>query len=391
MPGPGRAAYDALVVGAGPAGSHLAWLLARAGRRVALLDKARFPRHKTCGGGLSRKSLVLLGDAVAPAVHRWIRGARLAFRDCDPVTKDMHLPAGCTVVREEFDGLLARRARAAGAELFEDTALLDLRVARDWVAAITARGEMSARRLYAADGVGSTVRARVFGRDAVRYVPALEALVPEPAQALEAFGARALFDFGALPRGYGWIFPKRDHLNVGVYSPYGGRGLRRYLQEFIARQPALRGGAPIVFRGYAIPLRNVAGEFERGPVALLGDAAGLAEAVFGEGIYFALYSAELAARAALAADAGAEPLAYTRLLRRELLPELRAARWLAACLFAFPRLAFERFVRNARARDLFAGLITGETSYRACLRAAALSGPAWLLRATRSTSADMPE
>jgi flavin-dependent dehydrogenase len=67
MPGPGRAAYDALVVGAGPAGSHLAWLLARAGRRVALLDKARFPRHKTCGGGLSRKSLVLLGDAVAPS------------------------------------------------------------------------------------------------------------------------------------------------------------------------------------------------------------------------------------------------------------------------------------------------------------------------------------
>jgi geranylgeranyl reductase family protein len=382
MPGPGRATYDALVVGAGPAGSHLAWLLARAGRRVALVDKARFPRHKVCGGGLSRKSLALLGDAVAPAVHRWIRGALLAFRDRDPVTKNMQAPAGCTVTRDEFDALLARRASAAGAELFEDTALLDLRPAGDGVAAVTARGEMRARRLYAADGVASTVRARVFGRSAVAYVPALEALVPAPAPALEAFGARALFDFGALPRGYGWIFPKRDHFNVGVYSPYGARAMRRHLQEFIARQPVLRAYAPVACRGYAIPLRNAAGVFERGPVALLGDAAGLAEAVFGEGIYFALYSAELAARAALA---GAEPLAYTRLLRRELLPELRAARWLAACLFAFPRLAFERLVRNPQARDLFAGLITGETGYRGCLRAAALASPIWLLRgATRS-------
>jgi geranylgeranyl reductase family protein len=391
MPGPGRATYDALVVGAGPAGSHLAWLLARAGRRVALLDKARFPRHKTCGGGLSRKSLALLGDAVAPAVHRWIRGALLAFRDRDPVTKDMHPAAGCTVTRDEFDQLLARRARAAGAELFEDTALLDLRLAGDGVAAVTARGELSARRLYAADGVASTVRTRVFGRNAVAYVPALEALVPAPAQALQAYGARALFDFGALPRGYGWIFPKRDHFNVGVYSPYGGRALRRHLHEFIARQPALRGRSPVACRGYAIPLRNVAGVFERGPVALVGDAAGLAEAVFGEGIYFALRSAELAARAVLVADLARAPLAYTRLLRRELLPELRAARWLAACLFAFPSLAFERLVRNAQARELFAGLITGDTSYRGCLRAAALSCPAWLLRATRSTSADMPE
>ncbi|MGA8005416.1 MAG: hypothetical protein WCA17_04905, partial [Burkholderiales bacterium] len=227
--------------------------------------------------------------------------------------------------------------------------------------------------------------ARVFGRNAVTYVPALEALVPAPAQVLEAFGGRALFDFGALPRGYGWIFPKRDHLNVGVYSPYGGHGLRGHLQAFIARQPTLRGRAPVACRGYAIPLRNVAGEFERGPVALLGDAAGLAEAVFGEGIYFALYSAELAVRAELAADASRTPLAYTRLLRRELLPELRAARWLAACLFAFPRLAFEHLVRNPRARDLFAGLITGETGYRACLRSVALAWPAWLLRsATRS-------
>jgi flavin-dependent dehydrogenase len=139
-----------------------------------------------------------------------------------------------------------------------------------------------------------------------------------------------------------------------------------------------------VCRGFAIPLRNVAGAFERGPVALVGDAAGLAEAVFGEGIYFALRSAQLAARAECAARGSREANLYTKLLARELLPELRAARWLAVCLFALPRFALERLVRHPQSNDLFAGLITGDTGYRECLRKAALAWPAWMLRAAQS-------
>jgi len=383
MPHPARATFDALVVGAGPAGSHLACLLARGGRRVALLDKARFPRDKVCGGGLSRKSLGLLGD-VAPVVHKWIGGAQLALHDGPALVRDTRPAAGCTVTRAEFDQLLVARARDAGAQFFEQTAFLDLQGDSSGAVVRTSRGSFSCRKLYAADGAGSTVRARVFGKSAVSYVPALEALVPASQDALQEFGERALFDFCAMPRGYGWIFPKRDHLNVGVYSPFGGSALRRHLDEFIDRYPALRGHARPAYRGYAIPLRNVAGAYERGPVALVGDAAGLAEAVFGEGIYFALRSAQLAARAELAADGAREADFYTRLLARELLPELRAARWLAACLFALPRFALERLVRNPQANELFAGLITGETGYRACLRKAALAWPAWMLRAAPS-------
>ena len=377
MPRPARAKYDALVVGAGPAGSHLACLLARAGRRVALIDKARFPRDKVCGGGLSRKSLDLLGD-VAPVVHRWIAGARLALRDRPALVKDMLPVAGCTVTRAEFDQLLVARAQEAGAEFFEQTAFVDLKEDASGVVVKSSAGPFNCRKLFAADGAGSAVRVKVFGKGAVSYVPALEALVPASETVLHEFGERAVFDFGAMPRGYGWIFPKRDHLNVGIYSPYGGSALRRHLDAFLDRYPALRGRAPLAYRGFAIPLRNVAGAFERGPVALVGDAAGLAEAVFGEGIYFALCSAQLAARAELAAEGPREPNLYTRLLARELLPELRAARWLAACLFALPRFALERLVRHPRANDLFAGLITGDTGYRECLRKVVVAWPRWL-------------
>ncbi|MCC6609478.1 MAG: FAD-dependent monooxygenase [Burkholderiales bacterium] len=260
--------YDALVVGAGPAGAHLARLLARTGRRVAILDKQRFPREKVCGGGLSRKAI----------------------------------------------------------------ALLDLDIA------------------------------------------------PVPGAALESFGDRALFDFGAMPRGCGWIFPKHDHLNVGVYSPFGGTALRRHLDRFMDRHPALSGRQRIEYRGFVIPLRNEAGAFERGPVALIGDAAGLAEPIFGEGIYFALMSAALAAQAEIERDAGAAPMRYTQRLARELLPELRAAAWLARALFTFPEFTFRHLVCDGRANDLFAGLITGETGYRECLRRTLLASPRWLFR-----------
>jgi geranylgeranyl reductase family protein len=380
------AAYDALVVGAGPAGSHLAYLLARAGRRVALLDKQRFPRDKVCGGGVSRKSLALLDLDLAPVAQRWISGAFLTYENRAAVVRDLPAPAACTVLRSEFDHALVTRARQAGAEFFAETAFVDLRAHGAGVVAQTSRGEFSARRLFAADGVASAVRARAFGRRVVSYVPVLEALVQVSDDALRSFGARAVFDFGGMPKGYGWIFPKRDHLNVGVYSPFGGTALRAHLDRFIGHYPALRERRGIEYRGYAIPVGNGAGMFERGPVALLGDAAGLVERVFGEGIYFALKSAALAARAEIARDRGAHRMRYTRLLQRELLPELRAASLLAGALFAFPQFTFRHAVCSARMNRMFAGLITGDTGYRECLRKTVLAAPLWLSRASPPSS-----
>lgn len=375
------AAYDAIVVGAGPAGSHLAYLLARAGRRVALLDQARFPRAKVCGGGVSRKSVAQLGLDLAPVVHRWLGGAFLTFRNSAVVIMDLAQAAGCTVVREEFDQLLLERARAAGAEFFANCVFVDAEPHGKEIVASTSLGKFSGRRLYGADGAGSAVRAKLFGRGVVSYVPALEALVQVPDVERARFDDRAVFDFGAMPRGYGWIFPKRDHLNVGVYSPFGGDALRKHLDRFMDCYPALRRRQAIRYRGFAIAIGNRGGVFERGAAALVGDAAGLAEALFGEGIYFALKSATLAAEAQIARESDAHAATYARRLRRELLPELRASRWLARCAFSFPHFAFRHLVCNREMRDLFAGLISGQTGYRDCLRKVAVAAPAWLLHA----------
>ena len=73
--------FDALIVGAGPAGSHLAYLLAKAGRAVAIIDRARFPRDKVCGGGLTRKARSLIDFDIAPVVQETVGGAFVTFRN----------------------------------------------------------------------------------------------------------------------------------------------------------------------------------------------------------------------------------------------------------------------------------------------------------------------
>lgn len=372
--------YDVIIVGAGPAGSYAAYKLARQGLSVALCDKAAFPRDKPCGGAVSRKALALLPFALEPVVEAHVTGAwithggRAVFRDSGG-----NGPAVALTQRRALDAFLLEKARAQGADFLPEQAFVSCREEADGVVVRTAGAELTGRYLLAADGVLSPVRAAVFGRDVVTYAPAVEVLLEAPPHALARFSDRIVLALGAMPHGYGWIFGKRDHLSVGVYSTRGGSGIRGQLAAFVASHPPLA-AAPVRERlGHPIPVRNRAQAFERGRVWLLGDAAGLAEAVLGEGIYFALKSADLAAGVFAATAAAPQPGDYTRCLSRELLPELAAAERLSRACYASPRTTFERIGRSRPASQLFLGLVTGEVGYRACVTKALAQLPQWLL------------
>jgi geranylgeranyl reductase family protein len=377
--------FDALVVGAGPAGSYLGYLLAKSGRRVAIIDKERFPRDKVCGGAVSRKAIDLIDFDIAPVVHRSVRGAFLTFGNRSTVVKDEERAGVCTVVRSEFDQFLLDKARAAGAQFFPEANFLGAVEHDQTVSVKTSRGDFEASLVCAADGAASAVRAKVFGKNVVRYVPSLEALVHVRDSEMSRLDGRAVFDFGVMPRGYGWIFPKSDHLNVGVYSPFGGHALRAHLDRFISLYRSMRHPVSIRYLGFVIPVENAAKRFQHGRIWLIGDAAGLVECIFGEGIYFALKSAVVAADAIERGGDAPDSLLYTKSLNQELLPELRASQWIGKALYRFQSFSFSHLVLNDRVNRDFAGLITGEVGYRQCLSLTARNAFKWL---RRSPSAD---
>jgi geranylgeranyl reductase family protein len=370
--------YDAVIVGAGPAGSYLGYQLARNGFAVAILDKERFPRDKVCGGGITEKTIQLMDFDISPVIQQKVAGAYLTYRNVKTMVKDLGGYGGVTVLRSDFDNLILEKARAHGANVHEGCAFVSSETRDGAIEVSTSRGALRCRYLIGADGVYSRVRNSVFGKGAVKYVPAVEALVYVPPDIIERYRERVVFDFGGMRHGYGWIFPKRDHLNVGVFSVFRNRALKAELFRFISRYRLLQTATRTKVFGHAIPLKNVTGTYQRGNVWLVGDAAGVAESFYGEGIYFALRSATIAAEALRMSSDRPDAVVYSEMIRRELGTELTYSRANARMFFLFPGASFEFMVLNKSVNSWFAGLISGSVGHRQAFYRTIGTLPFWL-------------
>src|SRR6476659_1057873 len=383
--------FDVLIVGAGPAGSFAAERLAAGAARVALFDGRPEGEPKACGGGITAKAL-----------KAWPHLLRAVGRTVDEL--DMYSPSGkrlhmkldepfAIYSRVAFDSYLRERARAAGAQVVfaKITSRGITRTTKGWTLRDGNGGEWSGKMLVGADGANSAIAKKLAGP-------------LQPSDMEVAFGYRApLPENGSAPTviaflpgwiGYAWSFPRLDHISFGIATTqdaFEHKALDELLWQFMSsyyrqgqgsfsniwkhsREPrdvavekSLRASA----ERYAARIPGLADHtWDKRSVcgdgwALLGDAAGFADPVTGEGIYYALRSAELFADAFIAG----RPDEYEQRWRQDFGGELRRASQMRRRFYGnFWGAPFtERMIAFARGhsgiKKVLGDLVAGEQGY----------------------------
>ena len=396
--------WDAAVVGAGPAGSATALLLARAGARVLLLDRARFPRDKPCSEYLSPETtrvLERLGggvlESVAAASHARLTGMKVVA------------PSGAAMIgrfgrfgerfsyalpRTSFDTILRHAAEAAGAVVREGVKVEDLVYEGGAVGGVVTRsasgerGAVRARVVVGADGLRSVV-ARRFGSGGVRMSPPRR--VAFTAHVADVAGVTDVGEMHIGQTGYVGLGPIGDGVTtVALVVPVRTLKGRPRFFDALERFPGLAGRFDPRRLVRAVLATGPFAQWSRRAVApgggalLVGDAADFFDPFTGQGIYSALRGAELAAACLIPALArgvsGSVPHAllqgYARARRREF-----TGKWLLERLIAlgvgWPALAERAVGRLARRSDL-ADLLVRATGN--CVPARSVLAPSVLAR-----------
>jgi len=309
-----RKIVDAAIVGGGPAGATAAHRLATGGARVVVFDHSH-PREKPCGGGISARARKLFPE-LEDLVPLGKTGASL--RLVSPAGKVVVVQGGgktFAISRAILDSRLLARAVAAGAEHRVERVVGVSREEDAWVVS-TEHGQTRARVIIGADGAMSLVRREILGaipeRDLALGAHIVVPHLDPPSALIRFFGDR---------RGFAWVFNRRDDSSIGVGMPLTRRDdWRDMLARFFAEQAP--GRAIPLADSWCLPQASSADAFAQ-PVAgddwcLVGDAAGHADPLTGEGIIYALWGGELAAQALLAG----KPRSFDRLWRDAFLARL---------------------------------------------------------------------
>jgi len=344
----GNRGYDVIIVGGGPAGSTAGYLLGKYGLKVLIIDKSNFPREKPCAGCITYKTVKLLERIFDIRIKDLKEKGIVNFESnqYEVFYKDKSIIKGTSnfpfyfLDRKAYDALLLKKAQDQGVEIIEGERVISLDLSKGIVITSTERS-LKARFIIGADGVNSIIRRSLpkgqVNQNLWQYnlATALEITI-DRSEVDNEINHPVLF-FGFINWGYCWMFPNRERVRFGICG-LNRENKRLFLNSFYDFLSAVHLKKKIEISAHPLPYGNFLLRPVYRNVILVGDAAGFADPLFGEGIFYAQRSAEFASEAIYKNRSGNKTLelTYLELLQRYIYLEFIYAqriRWLIFKIF----------------------------------------------------------
>ncbi|MGL5079504.1 MAG: geranylgeranyl reductase family protein [Waterburya sp.] len=357
--------FDCIIVGAGPAGSSAAYHLAKQGHSVLVLDKAAFPRNKSCGGGVSPAIAQWFDFDFAPVIENHVSQVKYTFKMGDPAEVELkNITPMWMVQREKFDNFLMQQATSQGVEFKDGIEVTGVNSQNDSWQVQTSGGTFEGKYLIAADGAKSTL-AKLLGFAEPTTIAAASLQVP--GEVSDRRKTMAFFDFGSIKNGFMWCFPKADGYSFSGAYVRDSKGKPDELKKQLTKYAELfeLDASQGEYTEHPLNLWQANRPLHSDRALLVGEAAGMVDPLIGEGIRPAMFTGVKAAEAVHSAIAGdAQALAnYTETINQEWGANLAKADFLAGLFFKAPKIAYKVGVKRPSAGQLMGKILCGELSY----------------------------
>lgn len=356
--------FDVIVVGAGPAGAYTAYNLANANLDVLLLEKESLPRYKSCGGAISLKVAEVLTDIdFSSVIEDEVNKVVFSYDFRQPIEMEFFEPFTYTVMRSKFDNFLVEEAQKAGVKVIDNSKVVNLIRTGNKIKVKTNEKRFVGKFIVGADGVKSFVAEKLGLMTDLEYGIAFEKELKVSECRLRAQRGSIYLDYGVISDGYGWVFPKANHLSVGVGTYAQGVSLKKKLATYLEEEE-LTDYEVLKAKGHLLPVGGQKQSLNSKQGLLVGDAAGLVDPLSGEGIFYALKSGELASQVIIETLLEQASLdKYTEMVNREILPELKKAKLVSKIFFPFTKLLHKLFNRKEWILKKLIQIIYGSESY----------------------------
>jgi len=369
--------FDVAIIGSGPAGASAALELAKSGISTVIIEKEILPRYKTCGGGLVFRGRKNLHFDISSVVEKEFYEVDTFFANTPlKFTTNRDEPIISMIMRDSFDNLIVEKARENGVTLLQNHKVLDISFG-DIQTIHTSEGDVKATFIIAGDGALSPVAKITGWKETRTLIPALEYEVEVPASDFERLSKSVRFDIDVIPFGYGWCFPKKNHLSIGVGVFVKTKqiiDLKKYYAEYL-KTLGINEIISEEAHGFVIPVSPRTDTFVQKNVFLIGDAAGFADPIVAEGISNAILSGVLAAQSIIESklDAVLASKLYQEKLENSILPEIKTGVILSKFFYEKKMLRnifvkkYGQLLANAMT-DVFMGDRTYPKDYKAAIR-----------------------